>query len=379
MIEEDVVGTDEGAVSEVVAEDTRSALESAWDQHSGESETDSPATEATNESIKPTSNTEKAGDKAPRPSKTSEGTQGKLNEQKDNKAAATSAGEESAATSTTAAGTKPPASWGPAVREHWGSIPPDAQAQILTREKQFATGIQRYAEAAKRADSYEKTLAPYAHMIAMEGADNVQAIGNLARTAATLRGGTPQQKADLLAELVSVYAIDLDTLDKAIVSRMNGAPAPAGGGSGPAPGNDIRAAIRQELAPIVQRQQQAQKMKVGNALKAFAADPKNEFFKDVAKTMADVIDVATKQKRQITLESAYETACNMTPEVARIIQERKAAEQTAQQASELERRRRASSSVIGNPSGAAPSSGVETRRGAIDAAWEAHSKGASRV
>jgi hypothetical protein len=63
----------------------------------------------------------------------------------------------------------PPPGLSPAAREDWDKTPQSVKDDLVKREKDFAAGIQKYAESAKRAEAMDRTLAPYAQLFAING------------------------------------------------------------------------------------------------------------------------------------------------------------------------------------------------------------------
>lgn len=107
---------------------------------------------------------------------------------------------------------KAPATWGRAVREKFATLDPEVQAEILKREADQARGIQRYAEDAKYAHTIRQIVAPYEHIIRAEGGTPEAAIQDLLNTAALLRTGSPQQKAQVLLQAAHTFGADLSGL-----------------------------------------------------------------------------------------------------------------------------------------------------------------------
>ena len=101
-----------------------------------------------------------------------------------------------------------PAAWKPELREKWAMLPPDVQAEVLRREREINQTLQSSVDARKQVEQLQKTSAPYQHLIAMEGGDPMAAFGDYLRTVALLRGGTPGEKAQALAQAVMKFGID---------------------------------------------------------------------------------------------------------------------------------------------------------------------------
>jgi hypothetical protein len=277
-----------------------------------------------------------------------------------------------------AAPVKPPASWTPVAREHWSNLPAPVQAEVARREHQIQQTLNETQNERQMAAAFRRTVEPYLDIMRMEGAsDPFAAIANTFDVVRTLRMGTPTEKAQRVAQLVSVYGVDVAALDSALA----GVPMPqqAQGGVDP---TMVQSLVQQQLQPLMQAAQQRRMMQVQQVeqeisqdIQKFMADPKNEFFADVREMMADAIDIAEKQGRTLTLADAYDQACYLHPEVRKVILERQQSAGVKTRHQAAQRARAAAVSVrgaapVGNPNVAEPSS----TRDAIEAAIEAHSR-----
>ena len=202
----------------------------------------------------------------------------------------------------------PPASWTAESKEKFGSLDPDLQKEVLKREKDYAQGINKYADAAKTADAYDQVIAPYKAMIAAEGSNPVQAIASLFNSAYQLRTGTPEQKAQLILSLAQQYGADLSQIspqdetdeyvDPDIVALKN----------------EI-ASLKQTTQSQVQAQQNQQIIGYQQQIEAFASDPKNEHFDKVRDTMSTLLTSGSASN----LDEAYEKSLYLVPETREAI------------------------------------------------------------
>jgi hypothetical protein len=268
-----------------------------------------------------------------------------------------------------------PASWSPLAREAWKAVPAAAQAEIARREQEMARFVGESSAARNIAEQFTRTIQPYLGTIQQEGVDPLTAVRNLMQVTQTLRSGTQYEKAQTLARIVQVYGVDIQTLDAALV----GAAPPEGQQA-----NDpqyVQQAVQQALAPLYQaaqaRQQQTIQQAEGEArseLEVFAQDPKNEFFQDLRHEMADIIELAEKHGRQVTLQQAYERAAMLHPEVSKVMLARQQGVNARSLTQAAQRARSAAVSVrgsapVGNPNPQEPTSIRES----IEAAIQAHS------
>ena len=255
----------------------------------------------------------------------------------------------------------PPTGLSPEAREAWKDTPKAMQDAIATREKQFAMGMQKNAEAAKIGQAMGQTLQPHSQYLAMNGGPK-QAIQGLLQAGSTLQMGSPIQKAQQVAQLIKQFGVDIGTLDNLLV------------GEAPPEGiqqhTEVQQAVQQAVAPYQQmmgqmQQQQQFKQQQGIAqidgeINDFAS--KNEFYKDVAGQMADFLDMAAKRGQSMSMDQAYANACQMHPEISKIIQSRANSQQVGNA-------RKAAASISGTPGGEGGSQQHDDMRATIAAAF----------
>jgi len=270
-----------------------------------------------------------------------------------------------------------PQSWSPLAREHWKAMPPAAQAEVVRREMEMQRYVNEMAPARNIAERFTQTIQPYLGVIQAEGVDPLTAVRNLMSVTQTMRQGTQYEKAQMLAQVIKVYGVDVQTLDEALVGTLQP-------GQGQQPGADpnyVQSLVQQQLAPLYQMAQQRQQAIVQAAdgearseLEVFAQDPKNEFFQDLRHEMADIIELAEKHGRNVTLEQAYERAAMLHPEVSKVMLARQQGVNARSLTAAAQRAKGAAVSVrgsapVGNPNPSEPTSIRES----IEAAIQAHS------
>lgn len=264
-----------------------------------------------------------------------------------------------------------PQSWKPETREHWKSLPAEVRGEIARRESEFARVMQETAESRRFSEAVMKTIAPYEHFIRAENSNPIQAIDNLMATAARLRTGTAPELAGLVSGLIQQFGVGrfgpgfIETLDQALVGQT--------------PKEDprevaIRRQLEQEIAPVrqfmneLQQQRQMQEMQqqqmAGSEVQGFLAN--HEFAMDVKDDMADLIELASKRGREMSLEEAYERACRAHPEIGKIFAKRDAASQAAARNQVAQKARSASVSVGGAPTMAPSGDAGKDLRAAIE-------------
>lgn len=264
-----------------------------------------------------------------------------------------------------------PASWSASARAEWAGMPAGIRKEVVKREKDYAVGIQRYAETSKYGESVRQVLAPFQSIIRMEGADDVTAVANLAQTAATLRLGTPVEKAKLVANLINVYSVDINALDSMLAGEQVSEE-----------DNKLQQLLDQKLAPFQQlltgvnqaREQQARSV-VSTVDKEIAEFEKTaEFIEDVREDMAYILETAAKRGSQITLKQAYDRAVASRDDLAPLVEKSRRMKQLRAADEKVKAKRPAAASLPGGaPGGTPPAKGAGTLRGALEAAWDAAS------
>jgi len=250
---------------------------------------------------------------------------------------------------------RPPASWKPTAREGWDKVPQDIQAEVIRRERETAMALQESSEARQTYSKFKELTSPYEPMFRAEGVDAMQGIGNLMRATAVLATGAPQAKADLIANLIQRYGVDIATLD----ARLSGqAQQPQQSAYDPGYiARQAQEAVRRELA---QYQQESAKKTAAQQLEAFqATEP--EFFADLRDDMSRLLETGFAKD----YNDAYSKAQLLNPTVARVIEQRKAAASV----SGVQRAQAAASSVRGNPATGIAASVERDRRGDLEDAW----------
>ena len=272
-----------------------------------------------------------------------------------------------------------PQSWKPETREHWKTLPPEVRGEIARREGEFTRLMQETAEQRRFSEAVMKTIAPYEHFIKAENSNPIQAIDNLMATAARLRTGTAPELAGLVSGLIQQFGVGrfgpgfIEALDQALVGQV--------------PQEDprevaMRRKLEQEIAPVrqfmtelqqqKQQQEYMQQQAAGSEVQGFLAN--HEFAMDVKDDMADLIELASKRGREMSLEEAYDRACRAHPEIGKIFQKRDQASQAASRNQVAQKARAASVSVGGAPTPGPSASPNADIRSALENAWAAQGR-----
>lgn len=272
-----------------------------------------------------------------------------------------------------AQGVKAPQSWRPEVREHWGKLPPEVQQEITRRETQVNRALNEAAQYVSHYNKFNEICQPYASMIAMDGGNPLNTFQEYLKTAATLRIGSPTEKASAIAQAVMQFGIDIPALDTALAAKVTGKPMPQ------SRQQEFKDPRLDGLLNQIQQNQRAREEELRNAQQAeidsFTADPKNEFFEDLRHDVADILEMYANRGVRCTLQEAYDRACMMHPEVSKIVTARQQAANSQnlvnQNRSVMDAKRRAAVMPPGSPNvGPGETNGNMSLRDTISAAMQ---------
>lgn len=269
---------------------------------------------------------------------------------------------------------KAPMDWGPQEREQWSKIPRNLQEKVMGREKELNTLMQTTVDARKTHSEFEQLSTKYGSVLSGVAGDTpMAAVNNLFDTVANLRMGSPNQKAQIIADLIGSFEVDINTLDSALV--------------GAAPTADqqqssaIEAAVNERMKPFEERmgrdnqyrqqqETQQQDAAVGEVQK-FAETA--EFLSDVRHDMADLIDMTSARGGTITIEQAYAKACALNPQIQSVINQRAKTEALTGGKNTMASKREAASSLNGSRVGVG--AGADgSMRDTIASAWDNQDK-----
>ena len=272
-----------------------------------------------------------------------------------------------------------PESWKPAIREqHWQKLPPEVQAEIHRRERQIDIALQQSAEARKTHEQLSQVVSQYKDLFEFEKSPPMQSINNLLQISRTLRFAPPAQKAQMMANVIQGFNVDVSLLDQALAMVT-------GGGQQANQSNAaLEAALQKHLAPIQsfmqnvtqsqQARQQSQQAEMQKEINDFANDPKNEYFDVVRDTMADILEAGASRGQQISLQDAYQRAILAHNDLASVVTQKSLSQAATQVNAPAARARQlAATSVTGAPSTLSPKIDDSSVRAALEAAVDRHS------
>ena len=270
---------------------------------------------------------------------------------------------------------KAPIDWGPKDRESWSKIPRHLQEKVMAREKEVSALMQNTAAARKTHEEFSSLTQRYGSALAgIAGNTPIEVAENLFSTVANLRMGSPIQKAQIIADMISNFGVDINTLDSAIVGQ---APPPE-----QQQNSQLERMLAERLAPFEQmmgqqnayaQQQKAQQQEAANTEVAnFAQNA--EFFHDVRMDMADLVDMADRRGYPMTMQEAYDKACALKPEIQAVMAERKHRQSLMAGNNSIASKRLAASSVNGRQIGGGGGSSALSMRDTIASAWDSQGK-----
>lgn len=248
--------------------------------------------------------------------------------------------------------TKAPESWSPAAREGWKDLPEATRTQIYKREKEIGMALEDGKLHRKAGERITSITDRYAPIIAAEGnLEPLQAIEEMIKVVATLRMGNPEVRAQKIAQFINAYDVPIDLLDNILSGQQP-----------QAKDDPVAKLIDERMGPVnqlLQRINQADQNRATESsntavteVQVFRADKANEFYNDVRMDMADFLDAAKRNNREMSLKQAYDRACAMHPEISKIVAKRTADAALITNKDEIARKKAAGSSIMGKQGGA---------------------------
>jgi hypothetical protein len=193
-----------------------------------------------------------------------------------------------------------PKSWPKEMHEHWTKTPPAVQQYWQTREKQMLDGLEQYKQAATFGKTFHDVVSPYHEDFVRHGVEPQRAVQFLLEANRRLTTGTPESRQQAYQELGRNLGIQPQ--------------APVTGETAPPPVDPRLQTIEHKLAQIEEMQLAKQREAYAAAqatikqeVDAFASDPNNAFFYDVADDIAKFI------KAGDSLQEAYQRAIWANP------------------------------------------------------------------
>lgn len=268
-----------------------------------------------------------------------------------------------------------PKSWRTGSRVHWAGIPKEAKDEIIRRDREVFRIFGESANARKLAGEFQQVVQPYLARIQSGNQSPLQAVRNLLDYDHALATSPPQRKAQLAAQLIKDYGIDIRELDAALSGTPMADPVQAA----------IDRALAERLQPFnqyIQNQQQQEQYRnqgyveeASQVVERMSSDnTKFPHFEQVREDMADLVEVAAKRGLYLDPQQAYNRAVAMNSELGARVAAQQQAESARQAASVQHARAQkaltASSSVAGAPTGTPGAGGSGgSVRDAVEAAF----------
>ena len=246
------------------------------------------------------------------------------------------------------------------MRENWKNLDTQTKNEFKRYEERIGGMAQKYAHDARRAQAMDKVMQPYSQLMQMNGGPQ-NILPGLLQTGAALQTGNEVERARTVASLISQFQVN---------------PAQVAGflkGENPEPSqNDqIQQMINKQMAPVHQQLQQYQQRdqqmrqqgqeQIKGKIREFA--DANEFYGQLNESMADIMDIAARNGREMGLQEAYDAAAWQHPEIRKILIAR-------QSQGQVQQRKRASSSIHGTPGGEGSSAAPADLRSTLEQAFQ---------
>jgi hypothetical protein len=232
-----------------------------------------------------------------------------------------------------------PNSWNKEAREKWADIPVEAKRYIAEREAQMHRAITAQDELKEAGKAIRELVQPFSPLFKEIGQPAPDLIRGYLQTEETLRRGSPEQKAGLMANVLRSYGVDLGLLSQAI------------GNPQPVPQLDPRVqSLEQRIAQFEENtrlQQEAEKISV---IESFLSDNSltdesidQEFIAHIGLTKSMNPNLSERQ----ILDKAWENYSWGNPAHRQKLIEKQVAESTKSE--KVLRAKKAGSSVSGSP------------------------------
>jgi len=242
----------------------------------------------------------------------------------------------------------PPASWSATAKASFAALPPHIQQEVVKREQDVERGLAQWQTKGERLNRLDQVLAPRQQRFQLAGIDEVQAVQALFAAQDLLE----RDPVSALMYLARQSGVDFRQLVEHGARQQAHEPQLHPVLQGLV--GEVQS-LRSAVAQQHEDSRRAQASEYSSQVQAFAADPANLYFQNVARDMATLI----RSRQADTLQDAYEKACWASPEIRPLMleQQQRATRDAARGAASAraDAARRAGGSVIGSPSpGAAP-------------------------
>lgn len=214
----------------------------------------------------------------------------------------------------------PPGSWRTEAKAAWAALPQVVKDEFRKREQDASRFVQQTSEKVRVADAFEQAIGPYSNILRQNNIDPIGRSRELLEINFRLATGSQAEKLDILRQIAQQHGVDPSMLDPANAPYES----------------PQEKALREHNRALEFRLQAEQTHRVRaiqqnltTELDAFASNPENVHFNQVAGQMAALIQSNQAQN----LQEAYEKAVWMVPEIReQLLQQQLQAQSTAQAA-----------------------------------------------
>lgn len=197
---------------------------------------------------------------------------------------------------------QPPKSWAKDKHEIWNKLAPEAQDYYEQREKQMLDGLEQYKGDATYARQLREVVTPYKAMLEGMGVSETDAVKYLLNAQYQLTHGTEQQRRAAYERIGAELGFITQQAQQGQPEQQQ------------AQADPVVRQLQEKLNRIEsdltarQRQEHAQvKAKADSEVQAFASDPANLYFGEVAQDMVPFI------QQGLALKDAYDRAVWANP------------------------------------------------------------------
>lgn len=204
----------------------------------------------------------------------------------------------------TGEGLQAPKTWRKEAAAIWATLPEAARQEVLKREEDMFKGLEGYKQHALRGRALDQLLEPFLPILQQHNLDPMQQIQGLMNAHYQLATATPEKRAEIFQKLAQDYQVDLGQVAAAQADMAYVDP-------------QVRnlqtqlQGIQSQLKASADAQARQTHEQMLQQVNAFAADPANLYFQDVANDMIPLLEKGICK----TLPEAYERALWANPTV----------------------------------------------------------------
>ena len=202
--------------------------------------------------------------------------------------------------------------WRKEALEKYSTLDPVVKAEIEKREQDFHKGIEVYKQGAQQAQAWEQSLQPFMSTIQQYGEPPQKIAQYLFAVDHQLRVGTPEQKAQIVAQIARSAGVDLGNIQAA-----------------PEVPSELQTVMQRQqdlerrIMEREQREQQAEIQTLNSTIQEFSKTAPH--FESVKQEMAALLQTG----QAATLQEAYDKAVWLNPDIRSQILAKQQADESA--------------------------------------------------